>query len=245
MAEYILLRPTGKGGWLRASETSLPNEQVLQELVKDHPETLPLHDLGDNVPHLFTVVRESLLGNGVVDLIGVDQDGLVTVVECKLDRNPEVKRKVLGQILGYGAHLWRMTYAHFEARVVRGYFDNPARCHRSDLLGVSLADAMTKFVEETGHSGPWDEAEFHDALEDNLARGRLRLVIVVDKVNDELRRSVEFLNDCTRPEFQIVCAELKYFATETAELLADRVPISRISRALQGRATAPRAAAAG
>lgn len=52
-----------------------------------------------------------------------------------------------------------------------------------------------------------------------MAKGRLRLVIVVDKVNDELRRTVEFLDECTGPRFQIVCAELRYFATDTVRLL--------------------------
>lgn len=71
---------------------------------------------------MLIVGRESGLGNGAVDVVGVDPDGLVTVIECKLDRNPEVKRKVIGQVLGYGAYIWRLTYDAFEQQVVRPYF---------------------------------------------------------------------------------------------------------------------------
>ena len=78
---------------------------------------------------------------------------------------------------------------------------------------------MASFVQAHSLADGWEKLAFREALADNLRVGRFRLVIVVDKVNDELRRIVEYLNACTQPSFQIVCAELRYFATGTTRLL--------------------------
>jgi len=217
MPDYILTQDAA-GKWHRAAEQDLPNETVLQQLIREHPEVLPLEDLGDDVPPLLIVGRETALLNGYVDVIGVDQDGLITIVECKLDRNPEVKRTVIGQVLGYGAYLWGMSYEQFESDVVRKYFGSD-RCHRPDWRDLAVDDAMQRFREEQSLGGEWDKSAFREQVTANLQAGRFRLIIVVDKVNDELRRTVEFLNTCTGPHFDILCAELRYYATETTRLL--------------------------
>jgi hypothetical protein len=217
MPDYILIQDSNSR-WQRAGEQDLPDEATLQRLIRENPEVLPLGDLGDDVPPLLVVGRETALPNGYVDVIGVDEEGLITLIECKLDRNPEVKRKVIGQVLGYGAYLWGMNYAQFEADVVRKYFDS-AQCHRGDLQGLPLDEAMERFRDEQSSGGEWEREAFRQQLEGNLKAGRIRLVIVVDKVNDELRRTVEYLNTCTGPSFELLCAELRYFATERARLL--------------------------
>src|SRR5688572_14216864 len=107
MPDYILIQGAD-GRWQRAAEQDLPDETVLHKLIRENPEVLPLNDLGEAVPPLLAVGRETALPNGFADVVGVDQDGLVTILECKLDRNPEVKRKVIGQVLGYAAFLWGM-----------------------------------------------------------------------------------------------------------------------------------------
>ena len=58
-------------------------------------------------------------------MIAVSDDGYLTVVECKLDRNAEVRRTVIGQILSYGAYLRSLTLSEFEAVVAKPYFYGP------------------------------------------------------------------------------------------------------------------------
>ena len=64
----------------------------------------------------ITIRRQSLLGklafpgSGYTDLIGVDTDGNVLVVETKLAKNPEIRRKVIGQVVEYAAYLWQMPF---------------------------------------------------------------------------------------------------------------------------------------
>lgn len=239
MPDYILVQGPNQQ-WHRAAEQNLPDEATLQRLIREHPETLPFDDLGDDVPPMLIVGRETALPNGYADVIGVDPDGLITIIECKLDRNPDVKRTVIGQVLGYGAYFWGMDFEQFEAEVARKYFDSAA-CHRADLQGVPLADAMDRFRQEQALGDEWDEAAFRAQLEANLNNGRFRLVIVVDKVNNELRRTVEYLNACTGPNFDILCAELRYFATEGAKLLVPTL----IGKPLARKATGQRAAGGG
>ncbi len=217
MPDYILVQSQNQR-WERAGEKELPNEVMLQDLVRDNPEILPFDDLGDDTAPLLIVGRETALANGYADVIGVDENGLVTIIECKLDRNPEAKRKVIGQVLGYGAYVWGMTYEIFDSQVARAYFES-AECPRPDLRGLALDEAMERFRGEQALGGEWSRETFREQLQANLAAGRFRLVIVVDRVNDELRRTVEYLNQCTSPEFQILCAELRYFQAGAVNLL--------------------------
>jgi hypothetical protein len=235
MPDYILSKDITTNTWQRIPEQPLQNEDELQQLVNQNPEVLPLDDLADDAPPLFIVAREARLDNGNVDVIGVDWDGLITIIECKLDRNPEVKRKVIGQILGYAAYLWGMTYEKFEQDIARVYFDSNL-CPRRDFQGVALDEAMERFVQERKEQTPedeWSRVAFRQSLADNLRDGRFRLLIVVDKVNDELRRTVEYLNACTAPNFQVLCAELRYFSTKHTRLLVPALigkpPINRLS----------------
>jgi hypothetical protein len=221
MPDYILSEDLTTGTWHRVKEELLPNEARLQELVNNNPDILPLDDLGTNVPPLLIVAREAALLNGYVDVIGVDRDGLITIIECKLDSNPEVKRKVIGQILGYAGYLWGMTYETFESTIVRPYFSSTRNQH-IELKDLALGEAMEHFVGDQSVQGlepSWSQEAFRQQLTVNLKEGHFRLLIVVDKVNDELRRTVEYLNACTDPNFQVLCAELRYFATEHTHLL--------------------------
>src|SRR5713226_8397667 len=109
MPDYILFRRGEADGWVRAAETQLENEEALRQLVKENPDVLPLHDLGEVQP-LLIVGREAPLANGYADVVAVDPNGLVTIIECKLDRNPEIKRTIVGQVIAYGAYLWKLTY---------------------------------------------------------------------------------------------------------------------------------------
>lgn len=52
------------------TENSAENEAQLQELVKDHPELIPIEDFGMTGP-LMVVGRETTLPSGGIDLVGL------------------------------------------------------------------------------------------------------------------------------------------------------------------------------
>lgn len=246
---YLLIYEPESRRWEKTPEGEFAEEMEMQELVKDNPDIIPLSDLGEDIPPLLVVGRESSLPNGAPDLICVDENGLVTVVECKLAKNPEVKRKVVGQILGYGAYLWKYSYEEFDQSIARTYF-NGERCHDPSLRGKTLVEAMAafrEFHEVEAQEGAeleiaqWTEEDFRSDVATNLARGRIRLLVVVDKINPELRRIVEFVNECTGSNFEMLCAELKYFEKDKHRIIMPhliglakreaRAPSSRLSEA--------------
>jgi len=246
---YLLIYEPESGKWEKTPEGEFTQETEMQELVKDNPDIIPLSDLGDDIPPMLVVGRESSLPNGNPDLICVDENGLITVIECKLAKNPEVKRKVVGQILGYGAYLWQSSYEDFDESIARAYFNND-RCHDPSLRGKTLVEAMAafrEFHEVEAQEGAeleiaqWTEEDFRSNVATNLARGRIRLLVVVDKINPELRRIVEFVNECTGSNFEMLCAELKYFEKDKHRIIMPhliglakreaRAPSSRLNEA--------------
>jgi hypothetical protein len=82
------------------------NPQVVEGPVRG-PDQLP-----PEIP--IAIVDEfAIPGVGSADLVGVNSSGDITIVECKLHSNPEIRREVVGQLMAYASGLWRMTYDNF------------------------------------------------------------------------------------------------------------------------------------
>jgi hypothetical protein len=80
------------GGWVPAMLTSFESESALQALLYQDPSLIP-GCAG------AAVVRElGIPGVGSADLVCVDGEGIVTIVECKLKANPQIRREIVGQI---------------------------------------------------------------------------------------------------------------------------------------------------
>lgn len=110
-------------------------------------------------------------GTGKADVVIVDASGEITVVECKLRANPDIRRQVAGQLLACASAISQMSFADFD-----GAF-------RRSKANTSLPDALVP-------GNDLDEEEFRAAVDDNLRSGRMRLIIAVDEITDELKRIV-------------------------------------------------------
>jgi len=69
----------------------------------------------------------------------------------------------------------------------------------------------------------WSPDAFRKAVTSNLQEGRFALYIVVDEVNPELRRIVDYLNAQPGSGLQLFALELKYFKDEGAEIVLPRL----------------------
>ena len=49
-----------------------------------------------------------------IDLIYLNDSGFITIWECKLWRNPEARRKVIGQVLDYAKDLAKLNFSDFQ-----------------------------------------------------------------------------------------------------------------------------------
>ena len=164
----------------RVPQGEARREATLRDLIADHPSLLPVHDLDPSYGRLVTVTKElSIPGVGFVDVLLMDEHGRLVVVECKLWRNPQARREVVGQILDYARELSRYSYEDLQRQVA-------IATHRRGNVLFDLA-------REAG--GALDEAEFVDRVSRDLSAGRFLLLVVGDGITEGTRRIGEYLRD--------------------------------------------------
>ena len=80
------------------------NESWIQELCFENPTLLPLNEIEPTFGGMIPICRELSTKSGYIDLIYLNDSGF-TIGECKLWRNPEARRKAVGQVLDYAKDL--------------------------------------------------------------------------------------------------------------------------------------------
>jgi hypothetical protein len=175
-------------------------EEALRRLIEYHPEVLPWREwsTNDELTPRYLVMTRGIIG-AATDLLlleswpdeddgGMTEDRLV-VVECKLARNRESRREVVGQVLEYSSQVIRES-----------------------LGAVVLAAASDDSTLRKRASEYWEEREGPGAFEREASRalgekwkeifknackragdGDLRLVIASDFVPAELARTIALL----------------------------------------------------
>ena len=170
--------------WVPAVLTSYGSEKALQDILADD---------GSLVPGCAGTAAVTEFGTraGPIDILYIDAGGVITLVECKLRSNSEIRRKVIGQLIDYASALATMTYDEFAQRF-------------ASRAGFALEKAIRATAVD------FDRATFRDTVASNLEAGRFRLVIAVDEITESLRRSVEFLNDHSTDDVIFLALELGY-----------------------------------
>ncbi len=169
-------------------------------MLRDSPQLLALCSEGT-----VFVDEMSVPQVGAVDLAGVGPQGDITLIECKLESNSEIRRSIVGQVLAYASGLWRMSYEDFD------------RLFSARLSGMSLTDAIRRAL---GESAPdWPEDQFRANVTDNLAAGRFTLVIAVDRITDELKRIVPYVNTHTLDNLRFLALEIGYVKDGDVEVV--------------------------
>ena len=158
------------------------NEDQLQKVVAENPTLLCF----DGDAPLALVTREfSLPGAGSLDILMVDSEGLPVPIECKLARNPQSRREVVGQIVDYVSILTSLTVDELDS-AVQG----------------KLEEALRTFDAE--NADPKDFDRRWQQVGTNLRAGKARYVIVVDEVPADLERIVRFLIQRSELDIRLV-----------------------------------------
>jgi len=189
-------------GNVRPIESSkFEEEAVLQTYLEEHPDLLPLHEIEDNPAPLVTIGREVSVPSGSIDLLFVDTKGVLTIVETKLAKNPEVRREVIGQIIEYASFVSQWDAQQVERQATE-YF-------RSKGAEASLYGVLAELAKAGNAEVPPDEATLRSAIEKNLGKGNIRLIIAVDELVESLRSTVTFLNSFST--FDLLILQLRDF----------------------------------
>ena len=104
-----MLRPSGASAqriWTLADEAA---ESALQGILAEHPELI------SGVSADAATCREFQTAAGPADVVVVDTTGEVTLVECKLATNPQIRREIGGQMFDYASRRWGLDSDEFDA----------------------------------------------------------------------------------------------------------------------------------
>jgi hypothetical protein len=202
----VLVRKPG-GTWEPPGVESYENERELQQLVTDSPELV-------GASGAVVALREFPLREaGVLDALIIDLDGSLTLVEAKLNRNPDIRRAVVGQLLGYAGGLWGMSYDELDAAVE----------HREGATLVKLAEAKAAEAD-------FEAEVFRAQVASNLREGAFRLVFAVDEITEDLKRAVEYLNAHTVDALEVLVLEFGYSKIDDLEILVPNTFGEEIAR---------------
>jgi hypothetical protein len=200
-------------GLTALSQAHYDSEDLFQTLLADHPALLAA--AGGPTGRLLLVRREAPVpeaqdgpGRWSLDHLFLDGDGVPVLVEVKRATDTRARREVVAQMLDYAANgvaYWPVDQLieAFSATVTKA--------------GGEPEQRLAEFLDDKAPDSFWRQVDA------NLRSGRVRMVFVADRIPQELRRIVEFLNEQMRPAEVLAIEVAQYTATGGARLLAPKL----------------------
>jgi len=157
------------------------NENWLQTLIHDHPHLVPAGEVEACFENIVPVLMEFTLPSGFLDNFYVTPEGYPVLVEVKLYKNQEARRKVVAQILEYAKDFAALTYEDINQEIRKRLKD---RTWGQNPLHEIVSDAV---------ASPPAEATFVDRVARNLREGRFLLLILGDGIREEMASLADYL----------------------------------------------------
>jgi hypothetical protein len=193
---------------LGARDENKIDEKWLQQLLFEHPETLPVDEIDRGYEGLIPVCRELNTPVGPIDVLYVTRNGKLAVLEAKLWRNSEARRKVIGQILDYAKEISRWKYEDLQREVSR--------------VTKRKGNVVYELVREKYPDV--DEARFVDEVSRSMSMGRFLLLVVGDGIREGVAQITNFLDQSGNLSFTFGLVEMAVFRDgQNARLVQPRV----------------------
>ena len=185
-AEILNRLPLGSG-----IQSGGISEESLQYLIFSHPKSLPISEIDPTYEGIVPICTELNTQSGFIDALFVNPQGRLVLVECKLWRNPEARREVIGQILDYAKDLASWSYEDLQTSV--------------SLKSGKTGNVLFKMVQRTKPA--LDEKVFVDNVSRNLRRGEFLLLIVGDGIREGVENIVGFVQRHSGLNFNLALIE--------------------------------------
>ena len=179
------------------------SESDLQAIIHENPGCLPIGEIDSIFADAIPICRELATPAGYLDNLLLTPSGLPVLVECKLWRNPQARREVVGQIIDYAKELARWSSADLQREVAKS-------TGRSGNVLVEILDQAGVKV---------DEIALNDAISENLRRGRFLLLIVGDGIREGVETISEYLQGNAGLQFGLGLIELPIFLLPSGDRL--------------------------
>lgn len=169
----------------------------MQSLLFETPEILPVGEFDQAFAPATPLCRELPTAAGPIDLVYVSEQGRLSIVECKLWRNPEARREVVSQILDYAKEISAWSYEELNDAVCRA-------------VGRPVSDNALFDLVRAQHD-TLVEADFVDDVTRNLKQGRFLLMVVGDGIREGVERIAGYLQQSAGIRFTFGLVELAIF----------------------------------
>ncbi|WP_371397208.1 DUF4268 domain-containing protein [Fretibacter rubidus] len=179
------------------------NEAFLDELLFGTPDLLPIEAFDNAFSGPVPICKELPTSAGPLDILYVTPTGRIVIVENKLWRNPESRRKVVAQLLDYTSALSRWSYEDLQREVSR-------------KLGQG-GNALYEIVRKKNPD--LDEARFVDDVSKTLKHGRFLLLICGDGIREGTANIASFLDRNTTLDFTFGLVEIAIYGSPNNERL--------------------------
>lgn len=179
----------------KTDETERTKEKFWQNLIHEHPDLIKegIPELSDSLnckPYykLHPIATEINFDSGPMDNLFIDYNAVLTIVECKLYSNNDIKRSVYSQILNYAADIVKFSrttngLADFKDKFIKKVENNDEINVEESInkLNKIITDFLPKDKtteeQKTNDKGSLCE-EFWEQLYANCKNGYFRLIIL-------------------------------------------------------------------
>ena len=179
------------------------DESWLQGLLYRHPGLLPAAHFDSSYAPLLALGREVPTARGPIDNLYVSPEGIITVVETKLWKNPGKHRTVVAQILDYAKELKGWSYDTLAAAVLSS----------SRRMKETEQPSLEDRVKPALAAASLELADFQEAVVKNLATGNMLLLIVGDRVSPNVALMSDAVQGAPGFDFTIGLIEMQMYAT--------------------------------
>lgn len=198
-SKFLLLDEAGtltRGERVYLGDIKGKNEAWLRNTLFEHPELIPVEEIDPTFGPLVPLCKELRTEAGPIDAVFINEGGRLTIVECKLWKNPQARREVVAQALDYVSTLGKWTYADLQRQVAA------ATGEKGNL--------PFEFVRRRSASR-LREHEFVDAVSRSLRAGRILVLIVGDGIREGAQSLAELLNRNATKDYSLGLIEIAHY----------------------------------
>jgi hypothetical protein len=225
MADSGVIFGLVQGKLIEMSEGPYLSEEVLQKYLQEHAKLLPGEQINPSSPcRWLLIAREMSVPDKLdgkerwaLDHLFVDQAAIPTLVEVKKSSNTELRRQIIGQMMDYaanGSEYWTI------GRIREAFF---ATCASGQIDERQTLQEFLAIDDDLDEQALDDRIEsFWNAVEQNMRSGKIRLLFVADRLPEELRRVIEFLNNQMSPA-EVLGVEIRQYLSPEMTTFVPRV----------------------
>jgi hypothetical protein len=202
---------TRKAKRLPLGETNGRNEAWLRDTLFAHPELLPINDIEPAYGPLLPLCTELRTPAGPLDIAFINPVGTLTLVECKLWRNAEARRKVVAQVLDYARTVKNWSYADLQRQT-------SIATGRRGNVPFEIAKAASPELEEH---------RFIDNVSRSMREGRFLLLIAGDGIREDVEGIADLINRNATSGFSFGQVEVALYEFPDGGLVVQPRAISR------------------